>query len=259
MPPQDPNQLPPPVPIPPTPPVSGDGNILDAPDPKKNPYKGHIARPDEVPLAKPEFTPIEAAQAKPEHPYSFIMDADKKPKTATAGADSMIKRIGLVAGGLLVLVILFSVFRGIVSPGPDFSGVITTAEQQQEMIHILASAIQQPSLTTQNMNFALTAKLSLGSSEGKLVSYLKKNGTTIDTKSLNSKISATIDSQLTAAAANNSYNQTFQTLLQSQLGAYMQGLKKAYQEDKGKVGRQLLTSDYNQAQLLLTQLASPAS
>jgi hypothetical protein len=72
------------------------------------------------------------------------------------------------------------------------------------------------------------------------------------------KVSASLDSLLTTAAANSTYDQTFQQAMQSQLAGYGQALKQAY-TGAGPEGRLLLNDDYQQVQLLAKQLASPTS
>ncbi len=267
MQPQEP--LPPPLPL-------GNGkkdSILGATDATQNPFHEHVVRPKEVPLAKPEFEPAEAAQAAPlvpqpqvpvqtpiaEHPYSFILQSQKPTKQFSLTGRSLPQRLALGAGGLLLLVILFTLIKGVFGGGTNLTPVVTTVEQQQELLHVMTGAVQQQNLSIINKNFVLTAQLSLASAQGKLLTYLATNGTKVKPSQLNSKISRSVDSSLTAAAANSSYNQTFQTIVQTQLNSYIQGLKQAYNQDKGSRGRALLKDDYNQAQLLLTQLSSPAS
>lgn len=267
MQPQEP--LPPPLPL-------GGGkrdSILSAPDGKKNPFQEHVVRPKEVPLAKPEYEPAETAQAVPqpgqpqvpaqtpaaEHPYSFILQSQKPAKQFSLPGRSLAQRIALSAGGLLLLVIVFSLIKGAFGGSPDLAPVVATVERQQELLHVMTSAVQQQSISPTNKNFALTAQLSLGSAQANLLKYLSANGTKVKDKQLTSKISSSVDTSLTTAVANSSYNQVFQTTMQAQLNGYIQGLKQAYNQDKGAKGRALLKDDYNQAQLLLLQLNTPAS
>lgn len=265
-------------PLPPPLPLGGNGkkdSVLNAPDATKNPFHDHVVRPKEVPLAKPEFEPVkaEAAQAIPqpgqpqvpvqtpaaEHPYSFILQSQKPAKQLGLPGKSLPQRLALAAGGLLLLVIVLSLLGGALRSGPDLSPVVATVERQQELLHIMNSAVQQDGLSITNKNLALTAQLSLASAQTKLLKYLSDNGTKVNAAQLNSKLSRSVDSSLTAAAANSTYNQAFQTTIQSQLNSYLQGIKQAYAQGKGARGRALLKDAYSQAQLLLVQLNSPAS
>ncbi len=118
---------------------------------------------------------------------------------------------------------------------------------------------QQPTLSIANQNFAITAKLSLTSTQTQLLAYMKSNGKKVSTKALSSKVSTTTDKQLSDAVANSTYDATFKQVMQTQLTNYQKDLSAAYKQTKGPKGRQLLNQEYYGAQLLLTQLNSPAS
>jgi flagellar basal body-associated protein FliL len=185
-----------------------------------------------------------------------------KARRSLPGGKSLLGRLIIAFGGLLVLIILFSVVKGLLTPKvfslPSF---VSVAQDQQEMIHLATTASQQQAngLSTANKNFAVTAQLSLTSAQSQLLTYVQNNHKKISSKSLNLKVSASTDSQLTASAAGGNYDQTFQQIMQTQLTNYEQALKQAYAQTKGPKGRQLLSNEYNGAQLLLKQLNSPAS
>lgn len=198
--------------------------------------------------------------------YGFITQPPKPPRRGLTlpGNGSPLMRIVIVLGGLLVLLILFVVIKGLLSGGGNTQALTTVAQDQQEMIHIItngttAATQQQAVLSSADQNFAATAQLSLTSAQKQLVAYLKTNGKKISLKTLNLKISPAIDQQLTTAASNSTYDTTFKQVMQSKLTNYEAALKAAYKQTKGRKGRQLLSNEYNGAQLLLTQLNSPAS
>jgi len=243
----------------------------------KNPFKGHIARPQEVPLARPEYTPIEQLQRAqqaavaaptpqpvtptplpPDHPYSFILNP-QQPTNRSPLNVSLPLRIGMIAGLLVVLLVGFSLVKGAIGGGNKLGETVATVQRQQEMLHVLTGALQQQSLSDQNKSFALTAQLALGSSESKLITYLSKNGTKLKTPTLNLKISKTVDAQLASAIASSTYDSTFNQVMQSQLTAYINGLNAAYNQNKGQKGRTLLQDDYRQAKLLQQQLTTPTN
>ena len=163
-----------------------------------------------------------------------------------------------VAGGVLVLLIVLIVIKGVLGGGSSLTPFVSIIQQQQELIHLSTNASRQQDLSVTNQNFAATAQLSLGSAQSALITYLKSNKTKVGTKQLNLKISTSTDAQLTTAEAAGTYNQTFQEVMKSQLTSYASNLKQAY-KTAGKQGRALLSSDYNQAQLLFNQLNAPDS
>lgn len=136
---------------------------------------------------------------------------------------------------------------------------VATAQRQQEIVHVLNSALLQTTLSDSTKSFALTAKLSLTSSQSKLITYLAKNGTKLDAKTLNLKVSTAVDAQLTSSIASSTYDSTFKQIMQSQLEVYLNGLSTAYNQNKGHNGRALLQDDYKQAKLLQLQLAGPTN
>jgi hypothetical protein len=163
-----------------------------------------------------------------------------------------------IAGGLLVLVIIFAIIKGLFGGGSDFTPYITVAQEQQELIHLATDATkEQQGVSVANQNFASTTQLSMTSSQTALIKYLELNGQKVGSKVLDLKVSTSLDNQLQAAYAAATYDQVFQQIMQTELTAYLSELHQAYEQTAGKNGHALLSSDYDQAQLLLTQLNEP--
>ena len=191
----------------------------------------------------------------PQHDYQFIINPPAAQKGArfSLPGGSLARRLVIALGGLLVLIIVFSLVKSLFGSNTNFTPYITVAQDQQAIIHLSSNASLQPGLNITNRNFAITAKLSLTSDESQLITYLKNSHQKVGSKTLNQKISLNLDSQLTAATSNSTYDTTFQQIMQSQLNNYIQALKKAY-TGSGNKGKALLSSEYNGAQLLLQQL-----
>lgn len=191
--------------------------------------------------------------------YDFILSPAAPPKRRPLGGGSMLSRLLLVGGILVVLMIVFVVIKNLASGPSNYPVLLTVAQDQQELIHLSTAAGQQQTLATAAKNFATTAQFGLTSQQAQFTDYLKKNGHHVPAKTLNLKISKTTDDQLAAAASAGTYGQTFKEVMQSQLTTYSQDLKRAYAQTTGRKGRQLLSNDYDAAQLLLQQLSSPQS
>lgn len=170
-------------------------------------------------------------------------------------------RIAIVVGGLIVMLVLFLIIKGLLSGGGNTQALINVAQDQQEIIHLTTNATSnsQVGLSTTNENFAVTAQASLTSAQQQLVTYLANNGHKVKDKTLNLKINTTLDQDLTTAATNSTYDSTFKQTMQNQLNNYQQALRTAYQQTKGPKGRKLLNDQYNASVLLLQQLNTPAS
>jgi hypothetical protein len=225
----------------------------------------HTVELDTLPEATPLFqadqpaTPPEqpAAPAPQGSNYDFITSPEQpKRRLSLPGGDSKLKKVLFAAGGLLVLMIIFVVLKGVLAGSSNLPLFVGIAEDQQELIHLVTNAKQQPDLSSDNQNFVATAQLSLSSSQSDLLKYLAANHKKVVPKQLGLKISTATDEQLTAAASAETYNQTFKDVMKTKLTGYSNNLKQAYRQTTGKKGRAQLSADYDQAQLLLTQLNS---
>jgi len=225
-----------------------------------NPYDPN--QPVAPPPAPPPYDPTLNQNATPQpHDYSFILNPEKptRKRGLPGSSSSMLVRIGIVAGGLLILLIIFSILKSALAGHPNTTGFITAAQEQQELIHLSTNASQQTGLSTTNLNSALTTQLSLTSGQHDILAYLQNNHVKVKTKLLNLQVSKTLDEQLTTAAAASTYNQTFHDVMKSKLTAYALTLKQTYAHTKGPKGRALLSQQYDAAQLLLQQLDTPAT
>lgn len=176
------------------------------------------------------------------------------------GARSGPLRALFVAGGLFVLFIVFIVIKGVLfSGGGNLEPFVGIAQQQQELIHLATNADEQDTLSATNKNIALTTQLALTTAQSDLLAYLKTNGKKVGDKTLNLQVSTTIDTQLTDAVTTNTYDQTFQQIMQNKLTVYQQALKQTFPQTKGPKGRALLQKQYTGAGLLLQQLTTPSS
>ncbi len=194
----------------------------------------------------------------PANPYNFITDSASVPqkRSRLPGASSLAMRLAYVGGGLLVLIILFSIIRNVISGPSSLQAFLPVAQDQQEISHLLDNADKQQNqnFSAAAQNFIATAQLSIPSNQTDLLQYLAKNHYKVNPKDLSLKLSASVDSQLTTAAANSAYESTFVTTMANQLDGYKNDLRHAYAQTKGKNGRSLLNSQFEQAKLLLIQL-----
>ncbi len=234
---------------PPVPPAGPAGGFRPQPQPQAQP---------QPPQPQPQFQPQVQAQ-----PYDFITHPGEPAggKAFTLpGSNSTGMRAVYVAGGLLVLLIAFLIVKAILNHNPGLATMTGIAQDQQELIHLSTAASGQPSLTTTDQNFAATSQLSVGSSQAAIIKYIVGSGSKLKIKTLNLKVSSSTDAQLASAVTAGIYDQTFKTIMNSELAAYENDLKLAYNGTTDKTKRALFSSDYSQAQLLLTQLNTlPAS
>ena len=231
-------------------------SVLSQSPPSPSPQPGQTVNPNPQTQAEPQA-------GAPSNEYDFITNPEqpalKRSLPSLPGISPTAMRAVFAAGGLFVLVILFVIIKGALSGTSNLTLFIGVAQDQQELIHLAINTSQQQGLAVDNQDFAATAKLSLGSSQSAVVNYLANNGQKVDLKKLSLKVSTATDSQLTTAAAATTYDQTFQEIMKAKLTTYISDIQQTYQQTKGKKGRALLNDSYNQAQLLLSQLNTPAS
>jgi hypothetical protein len=179
------------------------------------------------------------------------------------GGNSTILRAVYVVGGLLVLLVIFMIIKGVLSGGSNLTLFVGIAQDQQEIVHLTTITSQQQAqgqtLTTSDQNFAATSQLSLSSAQTAIIQYLANNRQKVKAKTLNLKLSAATDTQLANAATAGNYDQVFQQVLKIKLMAYINDLRQTYKQTNGQKGHALLSDQYKQAQLLLVQLTNPSA
>jgi hypothetical protein len=236
------------------------------------PERPRPSQPQETIVVQPT-EPQQPAEIPPTGPnspdYNFIMEPPKPPRRGPSlpgfgSGSSLIVKIGVVLGGLLVLIVIFSIAKNLLA-GPGNTPALTSVVQsQQDMIHILTNGAgsqnqQQAVLSDSTQNFASTASLSLTSAQQQLLTYMANNGKKVNAKKVTASIDTSTDQQLAAAAANSTYETTFKQVMQTELTNYEKALQAAYKQTTGPRGRKLLSDEFNGAQLLLTQLNTPSS
>lgn len=249
-----------------TPPV----NTMAPPDPLRLGHSMPIGEQHTVqlnmpeqyqPTAAPTSTPSQTPPDNAYHPtYDFIMNPDQPapPKVQLPGGGSLLSRILVISGVLVVLLVGFNVLKGVISDGGfDPKPFINVAQDQQALIHLTAAVAGQQNLqlSPATQNFIVTAQLSLTSSRSAMANYLTTNGQKIDLKLLSLRISTAADEELAAAASAGTYERTLQTVMKEKITKYTQDLQQTYKQAKGEKGKALLSKDYDQAELLLLQLA----
>jgi hypothetical protein len=196
----------------------------------------------------------------PQQPnYDFIVNPGKPSKRLPTAGGSKLSRILIVAGGLILLIIVFSIIKGVLGGGGNQAALALVVADQQEIIHLTTAAAQQPNISSADQNFAITSKLVITSEQTQLLKYMAQQQQKVSDKQLRLKVSAAVDKQLLSSVASSTYHQTLQEVMKSLLTDYATALQVAYKQSSGVNGRNLLKAEYNSAQLLQRQLATPSS
>ncbi len=250
-------------------------NIVMPPD-NPTPNQPPSYQPDNFPPANQPSQPVvnqpypQPQESPSPHPaaYDFIINpappsAHTKYLPGLPPANTLTIRVAYIAGGLLILLILFVIAKGIIVGKPKLDSFVSVAQDQQELIHLTSntgsrssSALQR--LSTGNRNLAATIQVAITSNNAQTIKYLTSNHYKVSPKVLNLKVSSSLDTQLSNAQTAGTYNQVFQQILASELNTYSADLSSAY-NSAGKKGKPLLSSEYKQAQLLLNVADSPTN
>ena len=212
-----------------------------------------VAPPSQMPgsVSSPEQQPAPTPYA---NNYDFIVNPTEKPKKKPFQNTGLPVKIAILGGGIIVLLIVFNIFRGIIS-GPSIGEkFLTIAQDQQQIITVATAASQQQGLSTVNANSAITTQLGVSTDQADTIQYMANNGKKAKTKDLSLMLDSKLTAQLEASAQAGTYNETYKTVMTQQLNAYMNNMAQLYKQIDGKKGKALLDSNYKSAKLLLQQI-----
>ena len=176
----------------------------------------------------------------PQPNYDFFLNPQSKPKQRFLSSNSSMKmRIVTVLGGGMVLIIIVIIISSLLSSKPGTAGLLTLAQEQNELVRVAAKAGQQ--------------------SSQQILAYSKKFGQKLSAKQLMLTRSATTDQQLTSAQAASNYDSVYLQITVTALNQYLQSLKQVYNSTSSKTQRQFLSTDYSAANILLNQAKAEQS
>jgi len=206
----------------------------------------------------PHYSPQQPMQAPPPSSggggdYDFIMNPQKPSKKILPTGNSLVQRIAIVGGGLVILLIVGIVFMSILSSdgSEKTENLLTVAQEQTELIRIATEGSKNATgLPAQNL--AQTVQASITSDNSALLAYMNTQGQKVSKEQLAAKQDKTTDTTLTNAKASNTYDLAFKDIMQSDLTAYLAAVQKAYKDNPGPKGQELLSKQFDGAELLLT-------
>jgi len=191
------------------------------------------------------------------NPYQFIMSPVKPPRKGLFGGmgggnNSFIAKLVLIVGGAVILMIVLAVVVNVFFGGKTNTTSLEDLDAtQQEIIRVAAENTQASDQPV--INAGLNTQLSVATQQQQLTTYLAGLGVKVGNKALNLDKNAMTDEKLQEATAANNYDSEFTTIMIQELQGYTADLKTDYASATGTKARALLATDYQQAQLLLTQ------
>lgn len=162
---------------------------------------------------------------------------------------SVLIKVGVIGGGLLILIIIFS---SIFLKGQNIPAALTPVSQQQYNLLTVAQqsgssyAVQQP---TQNLTQDIIGIMNTDSY--KLESYLKTvTGKTLSSKTVQSGFNQTTLTKLTDAHSANNFDSVYVQTIINDLKSYTSALALANSKIKGTNGKAMLLNDFKHAKSL---------
>jgi hypothetical protein len=231
--------------------------------------------PSELPTGRTEFQPEQTSDSSesPEapygpnppapprsDPYEFITapaTPQKRASLSLGGNSSMAKRVLIVVGGGSLLLIIIILLASLIFGGgsTNTESLISIAQEQTELDRVSGIGVQNA--VSQNIkNFASSTQISIFSDQQQLLAFLQQHGTKLKSKELAATASAKTDTALNTAIAASTFDETFTSIMQTDLKTYEQTLKQTFIKTKDPAVRQLLSTEYSNAQLLLEQISS---
>jgi hypothetical protein len=190
------------------------------------------------------------------NPYEFIVNPNTPKHGGNAlGGDNFLKKIGLLVGGLVVVLIIAAVVISHFAPKGSTPGLTAIAQRQQEIVRIATLAVTNTT-GQDTKNLATNIELSVTSNQTQIVSYLASHGTKLKAKDLALDKSSQTDTLLTNATSAGTYDSVVAQTLASQLQTYESLLQTTYKQTTSKPAKQLIQSCYDSATKLLKQAKS---
>ncbi len=185
------------------------------------------------------------------NPYDFILQG-QQPKKSWLNTNSMAVRIGLVAGGLLVLLIVIVMAVSLLTGSSRANTeAITRLARQQQSIIAIANETSKSARAASLRAFAATAERTVTTDQSATLAFLAKNGRELKPASLQAGVSEEITTSLETAKQNNTFDEVADQLLKDHLRVYQTSLKSAYDTTTHTEARQMLSRHFEHASLLL--------
>lgn len=156
-------------------------------------------------------------------------------------------------GAMAALAVTLALLTGGKNESPHLVQIL---QSQQEIVRVAEDG--KKNAQAENLkNFSLTAITGLTSAQGELTTYVNKLGTKIGKGELNLGKKPQTDTALKAALASSTYDTTYVSIMQSELGTYEKKLESATLVSISEGERALLQRYIVGAQLLRLQLTTP--
>ena len=189
--------------------------------------------------------------------YDFISSTSNAPQaTNPLSGGNTFKKVFVILALLVIVLIVFMIGKSLLGGKSNAPQLLAVAQNQQQVILLSKNALEVPGLSNENRNFATTAKLTVGSDQKIILTYLAKKKIKTSDELLNKNIDAEANKKLTTSIDNNTYNETFKTVMKEKLQLYQDSLVPAYKSSTTQKGKDLFNTISESNDLLIKMLGN---
>lgn len=197
-----------------------------------------------------------------QNPYDFILNPPKPPKQTPlaklpGGNNPFVLKIALLVGAAIILMIILAIVASLLTKGnqANVTALTDIAETQSELVRVADQGVSNAGQQGVK-NLAISAKLTIKTQQMQLLNYMSGQGMKVSAKQLTLKRNAQTDQKFTTAQQTSTFDTVFAQEMQSELQSYATSLKQLFNTATGENERNLLSTDYTQTQLLISQVPS---
>lgn len=198
-----------------------------------------------------------------QNPYDFIMNpgaAPVKKPLGLGGKNSFFVKIGLIAGGAIVFMIVAAiVINSLTGDKTNTADLQTLAATQTEIARVASKGTSGSSDTVAVRSFAVSTQLTMLTQQHATINFLATKNVKMNTKKLAAGLNSQTDAKLQAASSSSTFDSVFVGVMKDELAAYLANLETYYKNATNNDVKALLQNDFRQTQMLQQQLpAVPA-
>lgn len=204
-------------------------------------------------MSSMNHTPAAPPPMQPAPGYEFLNNEPQKKSIVPGGGSKKGRVIVVVAGAFLLLFIGIVVAAILGNAGNGTKNDLIRAVQQQAELVRISEIGTKDATGPEARNLAVTTNLSLASSQESLRALATKAGAKLDKQAINAGLNEQTDKDLEQAKQINRFDEVFTELLQTQLLAYQQTLKRIHDAAQNESSKTTLAELYNNATALVNQ------
>lgn len=195
-----------------------------------------------------------------QNPYDFIMNpgaAPVKKPLGLGGKNSFFVKIGLIAGGAIVFMIVAAiVINTLTADKTNTADLETLAATQTEIARVASKGTSGSSSTVTVRSFAVSTQLTMLTQQHATVNFLATKNIKMNTKKLSAAVNSQTDAKLQAASSSSTFDTVFVGVMKEQLANYLSSLETYYKNATNNDVKAMIQTDFQQTQMLQQQLPS---